>query len=204
MGGNTNSQSQQWPPDFPIGPYNPLPVPRTANPGGSPGLITSTGGLYGISGVLLTPVLNNTTRKSYILLMDPSNFDCEEPAEYDFPQAIPQVQGNPYQEGCNVNCHLIKLKYRELGIATFVINVTTYQKSTDAFTSYPYIISIPPIPLKGQRKKTFPDDRIHTLFIPINVPGERPQVTINSDGDAGPYSITSLTLCGLADEMPQF
>jgi hypothetical protein len=192
------------PPEPPPPPSNP-PKGNVSNKplGSSPGLLTSTGGLFGINGFLLTPVINNTTGKSYVLLMDPNNFNCEENCEYDFPQLIPSVQGNPYQEGCDVNCHLIKLKYRELGVAQITINVTTFEKATDQFTSFPYVVNIPPKVLQGNRKGSFPDKRIHTLFIPINVPGERPQVTLNSVGSSGPYSIVSLSLCGNADETPQ-
>lgn len=193
---------------FPPIPGPPSPPRKPGSPsskplGGSPGLLTSTGGLYGVNGVLLTPVFNNISGKSYILLMDPSNFNCEENAEYDFPQGIPAVQNNPFQDGCNVNCHLIKLKYREIGIAQFTINVTTFNRDIGDFQSFPYIVNIPNIPLTGKRKAKFPDQRIHTIFIPIDVPGERPQVTLNSVGGSGAYSIISLNLCGFADELPQ-
>lgn len=188
------------------------PIPRPpninkitpSNPqlGTNPGLITSSGGLFGINGVLLTPVINNITGNSYILLMDPSNFNCEDDGEYDFPQEIPPR--NAPQEGRDVTCHLIILKYREIGFAQFTINITTFEKDTDSFTSYPFVVNIPSKPLTTKARKTnFPDKRIHTLRIPINVPGERPQVTINFKGNSGAHSITSLVLCGNADELPQ-
>jgi hypothetical protein len=194
-------------PLYPGNPYNPkVPIPvktgASATLGGNPGLVTSTGGLFGINGLLLTPVFNTKTGKSYILLMNPNNFNCEENCEYDFPQEIPPR--NAPQEGRDVSCHLIILKYREIGYAQFTINVTTFQKNTDTFTTYPYDVSIPPLPLTSKaRKQAFPDQRIHTLRIPIDVPGERPQVSITSNGNAGPYSIISLVLCGNADESTQ-
>jgi hypothetical protein len=197
----------QYGPNSPGGlpPLPPLPKGPFGNQssklGSNPGLLTSTGGLFGVNGVLLTPVFNNTTKKSYILLMDPTNFNCEEPAEYDFPQVKPSLDAP--QEGRDVSCHMLILEYRELGYATLTINVTTFEQNTDSFTSYPYQVSIPPKPLKGKRKSNFPDGRIHTLRIPINVPGERPQPTINSNGGSGAYSIISLVLCGNADETPQ-
>ncbi len=170
--------------------------------GGSPGLLTSTGGLFGSTGVLLTPVLNIVTGNSYILLMDSSNFNCEEDAEYDFPQEIPPREAP--QEGHNVTCHLIKLKYRELGACSFSINVTIYIRDTDEFKTLSFPVSIPPIALSKNRKKTFPDKRIHTLYIPMSdVTGERPQTTITRYANSGPISITSLTVCGNADEMSQ-
>ncbi len=180
--------------------HNPNPNPPNINPnppnrplGGSPGLLTSTGGLFGINGVLLTPVINNMTGKSYILLMDSNDFNCEESAEYDFPQEIPPRESP--QEGRDVNCHLIILKYRELGTARFNINVTTFEKDTDKFTTYSFPVIITAL---------VPDNKIHTRYISISVPGERPQVSITRFGNTGPLSITSLTLCGNADTVPQF
>lgn len=169
------------------------------NPGGTPGLLTSTGGLYGTNGVLLTPVVNATTGKSYIMLMDPSNFNTEENAEYDFPQVIPQGH-----EGEDVSCHLIVLKYRELGAAQFSINITTYVRNEDTFVTQPFPVTIPPLPLSKARQATFPDERIHTFYISLPViTGERPQVTVTRNANSGPLSITSLTLCGNADQTKQ-
>lgn len=178
----------------------PASLPGT-NPGGNAGLLTSTGGLFGIGGLLLTPVINFSTGKSYIMLMDPTNFNCDENAEYDFPQEIPPRQAP--QEGRDVTCHIIILKYRELGYVTFSVNVTTFQKTTDSFITEQYKVSIPSVALSGVRKKQFPDERIHTLYIPIQVIGERPQVSVTYNANAGPLSIVSLVLCGNADELPQ-
>lgn len=198
----------------PVGPGGPNPVHLPPIPSGAgskntssslsanPGLLTSTGGLYGLNGVLLSPVYNTVTNKSFILSMDPTNFNCEENCEYDFPQEIPPR--NAPQEGRDVNCHLVILKYREIGYASLTLNITTFQKNTDSFNTYSYPVSIPPIPLTSKaRKQSFPDNRIHTLRIPIDVPGERPQITVTSNGSAGGYSIISIVLCGNADETPQ-
>ena len=195
---------------FQPSPYGPAP-PGKPGPSGSgklganQGLLTSTGGLYGINGVLLVPVFNTGTNKSYIMLYDPTNFNCEENAEYDYTQIIP---GNPPQEGRSVTCHLIILKYRELGIASFNVNVTTFIRDTDSFNTISIPVKIPFIPLTTkQRKQNFPDNRIHTarLYPPNNqyITGERPQVTITYNANSGPVSITSLTLCGNADEEVQ-
>jgi len=187
-------------------PFPPPPIKPGAPPtkplGSSPGLLTSTGGLYGVNGALLTPVFNSITGKSNILIMDANNFDCEEDGEYDFPQEIPPRE-QP-QEGRDVTCHLVILKYRELGYARFAVNLTTYKRLTDSFVTVQYLVNIPPIPLKTRmRKQSFPDKEIHTLYIPIQVVGERPQASITRSGKSGPMSITSLTICGNADQTPQ-
>lgn len=172
-----------------------------SNIGANPGLVTSTGGIIGFSGYLLSPVFNTVTKNSYVLVMDPNNFNCEEASQYVFPQTIPPL--NAPQEGRDVSCHLMILKYRELGVASFTITIWTFNKTTDSFQSVTYNISIPAIPLKGSRKLLFPDGKIHTLRIPIQVNGERPQPVIFSNANAGPYSIVSLTLCGNTDETAQ-
>lgn len=169
--------------------------------GTNPGLITSTGGLFGIDGELLTPVLNLTTGKSYVLLMDPDDFNCEEDAAYYFPQEIPPREAP--QEGRDVTCHLIILKYRELGPAKFNVNVTVYVRNTDTFDTKTVSVTIPPQGAKGNNPTTFPDKQIHTMYIPFRITGERPQAFVTSKGGSGAYSITSLTLCGNADQAPQ-
>src|SRR5258706_6609541 len=168
----------------------------------NPGLITSSGGLFGTAGLLLTPYTNNVTGRSYIVVHDPTNFDCEEDAEYDFKQEIPQVQSNPYQEGRDVTCHLVILKYRELSVASFSVNVTVYRKQTDDYFTVQIPVKIKKI--KDTKTRIFPDNRIHTRNLSFDViTGERPQVTLTRDANSGPMCVTSLTLCGNADELPQ-
>lgn len=179
-------------PPFPPAPKQPSGGTKSSTLGGSPGLLTSTGGLFGVNGILLTPVFNNITQESYLIIMDSSNFNCDEDAEYDYPQVLPLEQ-----EGRNVTCHLIILKYRELGLASFTINITVYQQTTDTFITQSYKVNI------ASKRSTFPDKRIHTKQIPIDITGERPQVTVTYKANSGPLSITKLILCGNADETPQ-
>lgn len=187
----------------PVGPRPPSPPGGTntgiKNTATNPQLVTSTGGLTGSTGLLLTPYINTLNGNSYVVVHDSNNFDCEENAEYDFRQEIP---GNPPQEGRNVSCHLIILKYRELGIASFNVNITVYQQLTDTFLTRPI-----PVSIKNKNKnRVFPDKRIHTIKIGLApvITGERPQVTITRLANSGPMSVTSLILCLNADEQPQF
>ena len=163
------------------------------------GLLTSTGGLSGITGLLMTPY-KDQNGNGFIVVHDYTNFDCEENAEYDYPEYIPMDLG-AYQEGQIVNCHLIKLKYRELGIANFIISVSAFNRNIDDFVT----VNIPVAITNTNNRKTFPDKKIHTRFIGINpiISGERPQPKILRKVDSGPISITKLILCGNADEIPQ-
>ncbi len=173
--------------------------------GANPGLLTSTGGLVGANGLLFTPALNATTGKNVLINHDITDFNCENSSEYDFRQEA--NYGQQSGEGREASFHLIILKYRELGVAVFSINITVFKQDSDSFETVQIPVSIPVLPLiSDKRKKAFPDGRIHTvkLYPPKQViTGERPQVSITRRGDSGPVSITKLVLCGNADEMPQ-
>lgn len=179
------------------GGYNP-PIKNTTGVT-NPGLINSTGGLFGNTGLLLTPYVNIITGNCYVFVHDPNNFDCEESSEYDYPQVIPPEQAP--QEGRNVSCHLIILKYREIGVCTFGINLTMYQKTKDIFTTKSFAVNI----ANTNKRASFPDNRIHTRFIGLTpvFTGERPYLSITRNANSGPYSVTKMILCGNADEAPQ-
>lgn len=171
----------------------------------NPSLITSTGGLYATSGYLMAPAFNNVTFKPYIVVFDPTNFNCDESAQYTYRQEanFDKFPG----EGRQASFHSIILKYRELGIATFSINITVFNQALDDFITVQIPVSIPRLPLTTKsRKNNFPDGRIHTARIaPLNgvIQGERPQVSITIGAGKGPISITKLVLCGNADELAQ-
>lgn len=174
------------------------------NLGNNPGLLTSTGGLSGKNTLLVTPVFNVTILKSAVIGYNPSNFNCEDPCEYDFRQEANygQIPG----EGRTCTIHLIILKYRELGQASFSVNVTVFDQTLDSFITTAIPVNIPAIKLTKTRLKNFPDGRIHTLRLNPKggpVQGERPQVSITINPNSGPVSITKLVLCGNADETAQ-
>jgi hypothetical protein len=175
--------------------------------GSSPGLVTSTGGLYGTNGLLLVPSYNIITGKAFITLIDATNFNCEENSQYTFRQEA--NYGNIPGEGRSCSIHLIILKYREIGTVSFNINITVFNQITDSFITASIPVNIPIIPytqMTRVRKNSFPDNRIHTVKLtpPRGViSGERPQVSITITGGKGPLSITKLVMCGNADESSQ-
>ena len=174
---------------------------------GSPGLLTSTGGLTGTSGLLLAPAYNLYTGKPFIVLMDATNFNCEENSQYTYRQEA--NYGQMPGEGRECSIHLLILKYREIGTVSFNINITVFKKATDSFTNIVIPVNIPTIPyslMSKARKNVFPDNRIHTVRItPPNgvVTGERPQVSYTVTGGKGSLSVTKLVMCGNADEASQ-
>lgn len=164
-------------------------------------LLTSTGGLTGTFGSLMTPAFDPITGKIYIITHDPSNFDCEEDAEYDYNQVVP-----PKYEGRDLTINQIILKYREIGKAKFNVNITVFKKELDDFVTTSILVNIPVKPITtNSRKKSFPDGRIHTVRLaPPNgvLQGERPQISYTRKADSGPFSITTVVLCGYMDEAP--
>jgi hypothetical protein len=175
--------------------------------GNSPGLLTSTGGLYGYNGLLLAPAYNRITGKSFILLLDATNFNCEEDSQYSFRQEA--NFGNISGEGRTCSIHLIILKYRELGSVSFNFNITVFNQILDDYVNVVIPVSLPVIPFARMtklRKNSFPDGRIHTVKLtpPCGVvSGERPQLSITISGNNGPLSITKVIMCGNADESAQ-
>lgn len=162
----------------------------------SPSLLTSSGGLTGLSGLLMTPYFT-PQGQCLVAIHDPTDFNCEEDCEYDYPQEIPPIQ---YQDSCDATWNRIKLKYRELGEVSFTLQIDYYNKTTDCFTTKKISLKISnPYPVRN----TFPDNKIHTRYIPLVISGERPQIKVIRKANKGPLSITKLLFCGCADETPQ-
>lgn len=187
------------------GPSPSKPVISTAT---SAQLITSTGGITGSASMLMTPAINPNTGAILIITEDPTNFNCEENAEYDFKEEVDYVSAGS-GEGYNCTIHEILVKYRELGIASCSINITMYIRDIDEFrtTQIPLVIPIVTInKMSAKRKKTFPDGKIHTVRLfptgGVSIHGERPRTSITVGKNAGPVSVTKIILRCNADELP--
>lgn len=176
------------------GPPNPIkppnPIGNKALTGGSAGLLTSTGGLFGGTGLLFAPFYNIRTNKSYILQYDTSSFNCEEDGQYDFPSP-----DSPNGVGRKVTIHKVILVYREIETAKFYVGVRAYISETDSFIFEEKLVKISP--------KKPPDNKLHTRKLSIIVTGERPQPYIRWIRNNGGFSVIKLTLCGNADEKDQ-
>lgn len=184
------------------GSFNP-PSNNQGSVANSPQLLTSTGGLSGSIGALLCPVFNTVTRKASVLLFDSNDFNCEDDCEYDFRQEANYGQLPGEGRICTIN--RLVIKYRELDRSQYFINVTVYQKApVDDFVTMSVTVDVPQLPFTKftkERKRSFPDKRIHTIIIPTKaITGERPQVTIIRKGSSGPMCVTKVILCGTADE----
>lgn len=180
------------PPKGPFPPNKP-PVPTKSNLGGSPGLITSTGGLYGSKFALLIPWYDTKNKNISLNVIDSDNFNCEEDAFYYFMQPDVSIAKA-------VTVHQVAIIYREIGPASFFIGVIVYIRRTDTFVfkEVPVLITNDS-PNIDMVNFPFPDGKLHTRYVDIRIDGERPQAYIKRFADSGPLAITSVTLAGHAD-----
>lgn len=180
------------PPDRPPRPPV-IPAPKHTNLGGSPGLLTSTGGLFGIKPLLLVPVFDSKNKHFNIDIIDANNFDTEEDAFYFFPSPNIQV-------GRRITINNVVLEYREIGEATFTMGVIVYSRDDDTFKFKTTQINIRNTSPQIDRVNfPFPDGKIHTTQFNLVLDGERPQMFMQRSADSGPVSIISATLVGTAD-----
>jgi len=157
---------------------------------GSPGLLTSTGGLFGANYQLLMPLFDATFQKTYLALFNDDDFNCEEAAFYTFRQEDVQ----PFR---NVSVHKLIINYRELGEARFTIGVQAYIEDTDSFKTESRLVRI--VKAKN-RKGLFPDKTLRTKQISLVISGQRPQIFISREPNSGPLSITRVMMVGKADQ----
>lgn len=177
----------------PMGGKNSAPT----NPGASsPGLITSTGGLFGQAGLLLIPFFDFRSGKYYLATWDASNFNTEEDVFYYFRQE------NVKQDRAITN-HKIVVTYRNLGIFTVTFFLTTFRKG---LTTYEDGVAIEQQGTYHTVSKTLtlgtknPDGKLYTIDFNLVNEGIRPQIYCDRKAMAGPMSITSVLLAGTMNE----
>jgi len=172
------------------GPPDPPPhPPKTKTPtGGSPGLLTSTGGLYGFNYVLVLPILNTKHNIGQFFTLDIEDFNCEEDVEYIFKQ-------EEMQHLRQISVHRILVTYRDLGKVKVIFSVTTYSTESDKYTTKESkIVTL------GSAKA---DKKLHGKKIDIAITGERPQLRLFRKAKDGPLAITKISMVGTAPEEQQ-
>jgi len=158
-------------------------------PGGSPGLLTSTGGLFGLGGQLLIPYRDLITNRFYIALINPSDFNSEEESTYFFPQ-------EDVQPGRVVNVHKLEIEYRNLGVCSFSCGVIVYVPNKNP--QQPGVYKTKSVNFKIGSDKA--DNLLYTVFANLVISGMRPQAFIHREANAGPMSVTRVMMVGNADE----
>jgi hypothetical protein len=170
-------------------PYKPPVGQSTIH--GSPGLLTSSGGLFGRNFQLLMPLFDATFNKSYFGLVDPLNNDTEEDCFYTFKQEDVMINRK-------VSVHLLIVTYREIGRCQFTLGVQVYIEDNDSYKTSSKLVIIAP---SKNRKTVFPDGKLHSKKVNISViDGERPQPFISRKANSGPLAITRILMAGKADE----
>jgi len=169
-------------------PYTPPSGKSTIK--GSPGLLTSTGGLAGASFKLLMPLFDSVFDKTYCALIDADNNDCEEESFYLFRQ-------EDVMPGRICSVHKLLITYKELGVATFSIGVQVYLREPNKF--YQNSVELK-ITKRNQKGMPFPDGKLRTIAADFVIEGERPQVFIRRKANSGPLAITRVHMIGKADQ----
>jgi len=169
-------------------PYKPPSGKSTIH--GSPGLLTSTGGLFGLNFKLLMPLFDSVFDKTYCALIDPEDNNCEEEAFYLFRQE--DVMPSRF-----ISVHKLIVVYKELGPAKFSIGVQVYNRDANKFYQTSKQVEI-----KNRQDRTapFPDGKLRELPVDFVIEGERPQVFIRRKANSGPLCITRVHMIGKADQ----
>lgn len=171
-----------------LGPFKP-PVGKSTIRG-SPGLLTSTGGLFGTDFKLLMPLFDSVFDKTYLALINPDDNNCEEEAFYLFKQ-------EDVMPSRTVSIHKLIVVYKELGPARFSVGVQVYIRKTNKFYQQSRLLTIKP---RNDRDAPFPDGKLRELPVDLVIEGERPQVFISRKANSGPLCITRIHMIGKAEE----
>jgi hypothetical protein len=151
-----------------------------SGPGSNPVIdlsnVTSTGGLDGIDGVVLTFGLSEFFPQAVGWKFDAEDFNCEEDCEYHF--RIEEIE--PYRQP---TVDSIIIRYRDLGKVTvnaFIIgNVLGESK----------VSKIVVVTFGGKA-----DKKIYTVKFDLTCTFEAPQLIIERDALKGPLSITKILM----------
>ena len=135
-----------------------------------------TGGLSGTVSAFLMIGFDAVANQNLTYLVDPTNFNCEETSEYDF--RIEEVE-----PGNVLTIHNIVIRYRDLGIATFTVNIQNAVKG---------ILASKPFTVGNQ----IPTNKIFTKKCDMQATGEALQITITQAANAGPRCITKVRAWG--------
>jgi hypothetical protein len=170
-------------------PGPPVPPPKKGvNPGGSPGLLTSTGGLFGLTGALYVPFFDSLNNIYHAVLLDSNDFNCEEDAFYYF-----KVEDVNIGRSCDI--HKLVVVYRNLGIGkvTFGVGIYQPQAKTDALKFVTKTVTKSLGNISANKK-------LYTQNFDLVISGERPQAFFTRKANDGPISIVSVVMVGDAGE----
>lgn len=166
--------------------------PSTGVPGTAKSLanVTSTGGLQGSLGLLLTPFFVNNIRRFAFFAYDTTDFDCEEDCVYNF-----KMEDVKIGRVCDI--HKVYFQYRDIGKVTMTWTVSAYLLNrTTGKESFP------------SKSKTvtvggLSDNKIHSKFVDLKITGERPQLSLLRKANNGPLAIITAMFVGNMSEEEQ-
>lgn len=149
--------------------------------GTNPGLLTSSGGLFGSESALLIPVFDPETNLKYIANFDPTDFNSEEDAEYRY--RLEEVS-----EGRLITISRIRVVYRNIGKVTVTGRISGIVQLKSKTWK---VVSAEQEIILGDDTK---DLTIRTAYFDMVITMERPQFRYIRLANDGPLAIISTTL----------
>lgn len=158
--------------------------------GTNPGLLTSSGGLFGSASALLIPIFDPETGLKYIATFDPTDFNSEEDAEYRY-------RMEELTEGRLITISRVRIVYRNLGIVKVTGRISGIVRLKDNTWK---VVSIERVLILGDTSK---DLSIRTDYFDIVITMERPQFRLIRLANDGPLAIISTTLITEVEQAAQ-
>lgn len=158
--------------------------------GTNPGLLTSSGGLFGSASALLIPVFDPETNLKYIATFDPTDFNSEEDSEYRY-------RMEEVTEGRLVTVSRVRIVHRNLGKVTVTGRLSGLVKQPDK--TWKVVFAEQTITIGDDSK----DLSLRTEYFDMIITMERPQFSYKRLANAGPLAIISTTLITEVEQAAQ-
>jgi hypothetical protein len=158
--------------------------------GTNPGLLTSSGGLFGSASALLIPIYDPETNLKYIATLDPTDFNSEEDAEYRY-------RMEEVTEGRLITVSRVRIVHRNIGKVTVTGRLSGLIKQADK--TWKVVFAEQTITIGDDTK----DLSIRTEYFDMIITMERPQFIYKRLANAGPLAIISTTLITNVEQAAQ-
>lgn len=159
--------------------------------GTNPGLLTSSGGLFGSTSNLLIPIFDPETNIKYIATFDPTDFNSEEDAEYRY-------RMEEITEGRLITVSRVRIVYRNLGVVkvTGQLSGLVYSPASKTWQ----VVGAKQTIVIGDDSK---DLSLRTGYFDMIITMERPQFIYKRLANDGPLAIISTTLITEVEQAAQ-
>lgn len=138
--------------------------------------LPTTGGLLGTSPAFIFIGFDNVAQTTLVYQLDTTNFNCEEPVEYDFKVEEAEI-------GNEVTIHRVLIRYRNIGICIITVAVISSEFQTPVDKRNATTITI---------GTSSADGLIYTAKADLKITTEAPQIKLFRAAKGGPMAITKV------------